>query len=108
MTDLSCSRTNRKRSGFAMKHFQRKPLKIFRPSSATEKVSIICGVNNHVKSEMLNNRHTDRQTDTHTQTHRPSTVTLAVHVRRGLIGASLSEPHIDGTAGRFHILLLLL
>ena len=24
------------------------------------------------------------------------------------IGASLSEPHIDGTAGRFHILWLLL
>ena len=24
-----------------------------------------------------------------------------------IIGASLSEPHIDGTAGRFHILTLL-
>ena len=36
----------------------------FRPSSAAEKVSIVCGTNNHVKSEMLSNRHT----------HRPSTV----------------------------------
>ena len=55
----------------------------FRPSSAAEKVSIVCGTNNHVKSEMLSNRHTDTQTDT--QTHRPSTVTLAAHARRGLI-----------------------
>ena len=47
----------------------------FRPSSAAEKVSIVCGTNNHVKSEMLSNRHT----------HRPSTVTLAAHARRGLI-----------------------
>ena len=46
----------------------------FRPSSAAEKVSIVC-TNNHVKSEMLSNRHT----------HRPSTVTLAAHARRGLI-----------------------
>ena len=30
----------------------------FRPSSAAEKVSIVCGTNNHVKSEMLSNRHT--------------------------------------------------
>ena len=29
MADLSCSRTNRKRSSFATKHFQRKLLKIF-------------------------------------------------------------------------------
>ena len=29
MADLSCSRTNRKRSSFATKHFQRKSLKIF-------------------------------------------------------------------------------
>ena len=35
-------------------------------------------MNNHVKTEMLSNRHTDRQT------HRPSTVTLAVHACRGL------------------------
>ena len=34
----------------------------FRPSFAAEKVSIVCGTNNHVKSEMLSNRHTDRQT----------------------------------------------
>ena len=31
---------------------------------------------NHVKSEMLSNRHT------HTHTHRPTTVTLAAHARR--------------------------
>ena len=34
----------------------------FRPSSAAEKVSIVCGTNNHVQSEMLSNRHTDTQT----------------------------------------------
>ena len=38
--------------------------------------SIVCGTNNHVKSEMLSNRHR--------QTHRPSIVTLAVHARWGL------------------------
>ena len=32
----------------------------FRPSSATEKVSIVCGTNKHMKSEMLSNRHTDQ------------------------------------------------
>ena len=64
--------TNRKRSSFATKHFQRKS-QIFRPSSVTEKVSIGCGTNKHMKSEMLSSRHT------HTQTHRPSTVTLAAH-----------------------------
>ena len=32
----------------------------FRPSSAAEKVSIVCGTNNHVKNEMLSNRHTDQ------------------------------------------------
>ena len=26
----------------------------------------------------------------------------------GLIGASLSEPHIDGTAGRFHICIIII
>ena len=76
MADLSCSCTNRKSSSFATKHFQRKSLKSFQPSSAAEKVSIVCGTNNHVKSEMLSNRHTD------TQTHRPSTVTLAAHACR--------------------------
>ena len=77
MADLSCNCTNRKHSCFATKLFQRKSLKIFDPSSAAEKVSIVCGTNNHVKSEMLSKRHTDRQTN------KPST--LAVHVRRGLI-----------------------
>ena len=52
----------------------------FQPSSSAEKVSIICSMNNHMKSEILSNRHTH----THTQTHRPSTVTLAAHARRGL------------------------
>ena len=82
MADLSCSRTNRKRSSFATKNFQRKSLKIFNPHPAAE-VSIVCGTNNHVKSEMLSNRHT--HTHTHTHTHRPSAVTLAAHARRGLI-----------------------
>ena len=53
MADLSCSHTNWKRSIFATKHFQRKSLKIFDPSSAAENVSIVCGMNKHVKSEML-------------------------------------------------------
>ena len=54
MADLSYSRTNRKRSSFATKHFQGKLL----TSSAAKKVSILCGMNKHVKSEMLSNRHT--------------------------------------------------
>ena len=58
MADLSCSRTNRKRSSFVTKHFQRKSLN-FLPSSTAEKVSIVCGTNNHIKSEMLSDRHTD-------------------------------------------------
>ena len=84
---VAVCRTNRKHSSFAMKHFQRKSLKNFRPSSATEKVSIVCGTNKHV---MLSNRHTHRHT--RTQTHRPSTVTLTAHARRGLINlAFLSD-----------------
>ena len=47
-------------------------------------------MNNHMKSEMLSNRHT--------QTHRPSTVTLAANARRGLIvtevGSSTSSPGV--------------
>ena len=78
MADLTCSRTNRKHSSFATKHFQRNRLN-FRPSSAAEKVSIICGTDNPVKSETLGDRHT----------HRPSTVTLAAHARRGLIRAEI-------------------
>ena len=74
MANLSCSRASRKCSSFATKHFQRKLLKIFDLHPP-----LICGANKHVKSEMLSNRHTD------THTHRPSTVTLTVHVRRGLI-----------------------
>ena len=37
-----------------------------RPSSAAEKVTIVCGTNNRVKSEMLSNRHTHRHTHRHT------------------------------------------
>ena len=79
MADSSCSRMlyQQDRSSFATKQFQRKSLKIFDfHGSATKKVSIVCGANKYVKSEMLSNRHT------HTQTHRPSTVTLAVHAPR--------------------------
>ena len=65
---VAVCRTNRKRSSFATKHFQRKSLINFRPSSAAEKVSIVCGTNKHVKSEMLSNRHTHTHTDTHTDT----------------------------------------
>ena len=60
----------------------------FRPSSATEKVSIICGTNNHVKSEILSNRQIDRHM------HRPSTVTLAAHTRWGLTMTSLEGAKI--------------
>ena len=35
----------------------------FRPSSAAEEVSIVCGTNKHMKSEMLSNKQTDRHTD---------------------------------------------
>ena len=41
-------------------------------------------MNNHVKSEMLSNRHTDGQTHTHRDTQ-TKYVTLAVHVHRGLM-----------------------
>ena len=58
MADLSCCHTNSKHSSFATKHFQRKSLYDFRPSSAAAKVAIVSGTNNHVKSEMLSNRHT--------------------------------------------------
>ena len=81
MDDLSCSRTNKKHSSFATKHFQRNCLK-FSTSSAAKKVSIVCGTNKRMKSEKLSNRHTHIRTET--QTNRPNTVTLAVHVRRGL------------------------
>ena len=60
MADLSCSHTNRKSSSFATKHFQSKS----RTSSAAERVSTVCGTNNHVKSEMLSNRHTHEHTAT--------------------------------------------
>ena len=59
----------------------------FRPSSATEKVIIILDTNNHVKSEMLSNRHT--------HTHRPSTVTVAVHARRGLLTDRQTDRQTD-------------
>ena len=36
-----------------------------RPSSAAKKVSIICGTNNYVKSEMLSDRHTHTGTTSH-------------------------------------------
>ena len=81
MTDLSCSRMPYKTgNALALQRsiFRENRLK-FRPSSTAEKVSIVCGMKKHVKSEMLSNRHTD----THTHTHRPSTVTLAAHARRG-------------------------
>ena len=73
MADLSYSRTNRKRSSFATKHFQRKSLKIFdlHPPLRRLVSFVACGTNNHAKSEMLSNRHTD-------------TVTLAAYARRGL------------------------
>ena len=102
--------TNRKRSSFATKHFQRKFFKI-RSSSAAKKVtSIICGTNKHVKNEMLSNKHTHTHrhthTDTHTQTHRPSTVTLAAHAHRGLMrpasfpGLHTGDINVDRKVGR--------
>ena len=90
MADLSCSRTNRKRSSFATKHFERKSLTIFDLHPPLRRlVPFVI-----TKSEMLSNTQTDRQTDkqTHTQTHRPSTVTLAAHARRGLIRYSSTVP----------------
>ena len=51
----------------------------FRPSSTAEKVSIVFGTNNHVKSCWVTDTQTDRQTN------RPSTATLAAHARRGVI-----------------------
>ena len=65
-----CS-TNRKRSSFATKHFQRKSLKIFDLHPPPRRlVSFVVRIN-HVKSEMLSNRHTDTHTDTQTKYRNP-------------------------------------
>ena len=68
MANLSCSRTNRKRSSFATKHFQRKSLKIFDLHPPLRRlVSFVARI------------------ITWKVRHRPSTVTLAAHARQGLI-----------------------
>ena len=87
MADLSCIAVPTGNALASQRPIFRENCLNFRPSSAAEKVSIVCGTNNHVKSEMLSNRHTH----SHTQTHRPSTVTLAAHARRGLIMESHSR-----------------
>ena len=81
MADLSCRSTNRKCSSFAMKHFQRKSLKIFNLHPPLRRLVLLWHEQSREK-QMLSNRHTHTQTNT--QTHRPSTVTLAVHARRRL------------------------
>ena len=64
MADLSCSHTNRKRSSFAMKHFQRKLLKIFNLHPPLRRlVSFVARIIT-LKSEMLSNTHTHTDTQT--------------------------------------------
>ena len=81
--------TNRKRSSFATKHFQRKSLKIFDLHPPPRRlVSFVAQINTWKVRCWV--------TDTHTQIHRPSTVTLAAHARRGLIIA-VTYPHSKAT-----------
>jgi len=42
------------------------------------------------RARISGDRQTHRQTDTHTQTHKPSTATLAAHVRLGLTSLSFT------------------
>jgi len=79
MADLSYSRTNRNRSSFATKYFQRKSLKVFDLHPPLRRiVSFVARIITwKVKCWV-----TDTQTDTHTQTI--STVTLAAHACQGL------------------------
>ena len=65
----------------------------FRPSSAAEEVSTVCGTNNHVKSEMLSNRHT--------QTHRPGLITGRFVFTSG---ATATQPPYFGPGVGFIIL----
>ena len=62
MADLSCSVPTGNTLASQRSIFRENRLN-FRPSSAAEKVSIVCGTNNHVKSEMLSNRRIHRHTD---------------------------------------------
>ena len=75
MADLSCCRTNRKRSSFATKHFQRKSLKTFDLHPLLRRsVSFLARIITY-----------------DVETHRPSTVTLAALARRGLIMKNASK-----------------
>ena len=80
MANISCSHTNRKRSSFTTKHFQRKSLKLFDLHLPLRRlVSFVARIIAWKVRCWVTDTHT------HTQTHRPSTVTLAAHVHRGLI-----------------------
>ena len=65
MANLSCSSMLYKQETLWLRNeaFSEKIACNFQPSSAVEKVSIVCGTNKHVKSEMLSNRHTHIHTD---------------------------------------------
>ena len=80
MADLSCSRTNRKRSSFATKHFQRKLLKIFDLHPLLRRLALFVA---RIITWKVRCLVTDTQTDTHTDTQ-TNTVTLAAHTRGGL------------------------
>ena len=60
--------------------------------SVTQKPLVPCFQRVSLPSE---NRASDRHTHTHTHTHRPSTVTLAVHARRGLIANQVTSTQTD-------------
>ena len=95
---VAVCRTNRKRSSFATKHFQRKSLKIFDLHPPPRRlVSFVARINMwKVRCWVTDTHtHTHTQTDTQTdmQTHRPSTVTLAAHAHRGLFTGPINCHH---------------
>ena len=80
MADLSHSRTNRKHSSFATKHFQRRSLKLFDLHPPLERLlSFVARIITFKVRCWVTDTHT------HRQTHRTSTVTLAAHARQGLM-----------------------
>ena len=90
MADLSCSRTNRKCSSFATKHFQRKSFKIFDLHPPLRRlVSFVTRIFIWKVRCWVTDTHID------TQTHRPRTVTLAAHAHRGLITTSCKKYVIE-------------
>ena len=86
---------SKRRHNFGTKRFKEKSLFIFHARIALKSL-ILLFVRLIARGARIGKENTHRHTDRHTE--RTSTVTLA-HGRRWLIGASLSEPLLDGLAG---------